>query len=166
MTVRAARSRLDPPALPLDRPGERPAGNDGERQVTDIKTTETNPNNNNSTPPTKGPGVKATQHANRKNRRAAAAKNKTARKAAAPKAAPKAAAPKVAPKAAPKKEAKPTDPKLVKVVLDHATKNKDRNGWGKVLTWAPDTLKTLLAGAKTENAAIKRTRAKIEEGSK
>jgi hypothetical protein len=66
------------------------------------------------------------------------------------------------PKPAAEPKVKTTDPKLVKVVLDHAEKNKGRNGWEKVLRWSPDTLKELLAGAKTENAAIKRTRAKIE----
>lgn len=58
--------------------------------------------------------------------------------------------------------AKPTDPALVKVVMDHAEKNKGRNGWGKVLEWTPARLNELLAGAKTENAAIKRTRAQLD----
>jgi hypothetical protein len=103
------------------------------------------------------PPTKATQHADRKARtKAPTIKEEIARRTA-----PKnKAVTKTAP--AKKPEEKKADPALIKVVLAHAEKNKGRNGWEKVLRWSPDTLKELLAGAKTENAAIKRTRAKIE----
>jgi hypothetical protein len=54
---------------------------------------------------------------------------------------------------------KPTNPKLVTLVKEHAEKNKDRNGWDKVAKMKDADLITLLAGAKTPNAAVKRARA-------
>jgi hypothetical protein len=131
-----------------------------EKEMSDVKQ-----NNNDSVPPTaatngKPPVVKATQHATRKARAAGGARSeRNAKRAKANE--KKKAARGAAPKAAAKTE-KATDPKLVKVVLDHAENNKGRNGWDKVLRWNKDMLHTLLAGAKTENAAIKRTRAKLE----
>ena len=56
----------------------------------------------------------------------------------------------------------PTNPKLLRLVKAHVEKNKSRNGWDKVLTWGEEKLVALLAGAKTDKVAIKRTRAAIE----
>jgi hypothetical protein len=62
-------------------------------------------------------------------------------------------------KPAAEKVAKKTDPGLFAKVRQHAEKNKDKNGWDKVHRMSAEKLTELLAGAKTENAAIKRARA-------
>jgi hypothetical protein len=85
-------------------------------------------------------------------RRAARAERKKGGKPAAAKVVTKG-------KVAAAEKVKATDPKLLALVKDHAAKNKDKNGWDKVVKMTTAALTELLAGAKTPNAAVKRARA-------